>query len=181
MEMIKKIFIAILLIVLFSSYGFATDYYVRTDGTAANKGAATGPCSTQSATMNEAIHNGETFAAGDTIYICSENGGLDGQLSAQTDGTSGNYITYEGDGAGPHSDRTETAGVINLSSNGKDYIHWKDLVVKDGNTLLSITSSDYNKVTGCTLYNSRETNISISNSDYTTVGGSTTEGNTLYN
>jgi len=49
-----------------------TTYYMRADGTAANKGAASGPGSTQSACMNVSVHNGETFSAGDIIILASD-------------------------------------------------------------------------------------------------------------
>jgi len=48
-------------------------YYVAEGGTAANKAAATsgtypGGC------MSPAVHNGETFSAGDTINVKSDGG-----------------------------------------------------------------------------------------------------------
>ncbi len=46
-------------------------YYMRADGTAANKGAAGGPGSSQSACMNVSVHNGETFSDNDvTVTSC---------------------------------------------------------------------------------------------------------------
>lgn len=82
-------------ILFFLTPVWGATYYMRTDGTAANKAAATGPGSTQANCMNEATHNGETFAAGDTIVLCDDGGVFDGKIVPPTSGSSGNEITYE--------------------------------------------------------------------------------------
>src|ERR1035441_2986437 len=46
----KKYLTLALLSLLWVSFARATNYYLRADGTAANKGAAAGPCTTASAT-----------------------------------------------------------------------------------------------------------------------------------
>jgi len=70
-------------------------YYMRVDGTAANKGAATGPGSTQANCMNIAVHDAETFSAGDIIILCDDGGDYTTRLDPPSSGTSGNPITYE--------------------------------------------------------------------------------------
>ena len=71
-----------------------TTYYLRADGTAANKGAATGPGSSQSACMNVAVHNAETFSPGDTILICDEGGIYRETIIVPSGGSSANAILY---------------------------------------------------------------------------------------
>ena len=72
-------------------------YYVAQGGTAADKGDATtgtypGGC------MSVAVHNGETFAAGDTIYLSDEGGDFVGTgtyvFNVPSSGSSGSPITY---------------------------------------------------------------------------------------
>lgn len=75
-------------------------YYMRADGTAANKAAATGPTSSAAACMSMATHNAETLAAGDTI-ILSDVGGdyVNTILTPPTTGSSGSPIRYTGAGS----------------------------------------------------------------------------------
>ena len=75
-------------------------YYVRQDGTAANKEAATGPASSQSACMNVSVHNGETFTSPPHTIIRSDQGGIyRSTFIPPTPGTDGNIITYDVDGS----------------------------------------------------------------------------------
>ncbi len=92
---------AILLISLFPSVINAASYYMRADGTAESKAAATS-CDAASSAMSTATHNSQTFEPGDTIYLCS-NGGTYTLVSAAwnavgivapSSGTAGNVITY---------------------------------------------------------------------------------------
>jgi hypothetical protein len=71
-----------------------TTYYVRADGTAANKAAATGPASEQSACMSPDVHNGETFDSGDEILISSQGGTYTSQIIVPSSGVT-DYITYK--------------------------------------------------------------------------------------
>ena len=50
-------------------------YYMRADGTAANKAAATGPATDASKCMNITVHNAESFSSGDSIIV-SDAGGI---------------------------------------------------------------------------------------------------------
>ena len=70
-------------------------YFMRDDGTAANKGAAGGPGSVQSACMNVAVHNGETFSAGDIIKLADDGGDFRARVIPPSSGASGNPIIYE--------------------------------------------------------------------------------------
>jgi len=70
-------------------------YYVAEGGTAANKAAATsgtypGGC------MSPAVHNGETFSAGDSVLFSDEGGVIRATITPPTSGTSGvgEEITY---------------------------------------------------------------------------------------
>ena len=72
-----------------------TTYYMRADGTAANKGAATGPGATQANCMNVSVHNAETFSAGDVIKICDDGGIFRETITPPSSGSAGNPITYE--------------------------------------------------------------------------------------
>lgn len=57
-------------IMLAAGGAWATTYYKQSRGTAANKEAATGPCTDLSACMNKTVYSGETFADGDVIVHC---------------------------------------------------------------------------------------------------------------
>jgi len=70
-------------------------YYMRADGTAANKEAAIGPGSTKANCMDVAIHNGETFNAGDIILLCVDGGIYYDKFILPSSGNSGNLITYQ--------------------------------------------------------------------------------------
>ena len=68
-------------------------YYVAEGGTAANKAAATsgtypGGC------MSPAVHNGETFSAGDSILFSDEGGVIRATITPPSEGSSGSPITY---------------------------------------------------------------------------------------
>ena len=72
----------------------AATYYMRSDGTASNKEAATG-CGSASTAMNESVHNGETFNPGDIINLCDDGGNYNAQVIPPSSGTSGNEIIYQ--------------------------------------------------------------------------------------
>ena len=68
-------------------------YYVAEGGTAANKAAATsgtypGGC------MSPAVHNGETFSAGDFVLFSDEGGPIRATVVVPSSGSSGSPITY---------------------------------------------------------------------------------------
>ena len=53
---------------------WSATYYMRADGTAANKAAATGPASDKTKCMSITTHNKQTFSPGDRIYLSSQGG-----------------------------------------------------------------------------------------------------------
>lgn len=71
-------------------------YFVCDGGTAANKAAATG-AGGLSTFMSAPTHNGETFAAGDTVRLSAYNGTIRQQLTPPSDGTAVAKIRYERD------------------------------------------------------------------------------------
>src|SRR3990167_10388665 len=72
-----------------------TTYYLRTDGTAANKAAAIGPGAIQANCMNVSVHNAETFSAGDIILLCDDGGTFTSGIVVPSAGSEGNPITYQ--------------------------------------------------------------------------------------
>lgn len=70
-------------------------FFMRADGTAANKGAAGGPGSSISACMDVSVHNGETFAAGDELVLASDGGDFLDQFTIPSAGAAGSPITYQ--------------------------------------------------------------------------------------
>ncbi len=79
-----------------------TTYYMRADGTAANKAAATSDAAA-STSLDVTGHNAETFSAGDVIVV-SDAGGIyrlgtgSNPLIVPSSGSSGNPITYQAAG-----------------------------------------------------------------------------------
>lgn len=73
----------------------ATTYYMRADGSAANKAAAIGPTSDPTACMNTTVHNAQTFSAGDIILLSDLGGNYTTNLVVPSSGTLGNPITYK--------------------------------------------------------------------------------------
>jgi len=90
----KKLII-IGLILLLPSWAFGATYYMRSDGTAANKAAASGPCGTQANCMSIATHDADTYSAGDTIILCDDGGTYRDQMDIPSSGSDGSPITYE--------------------------------------------------------------------------------------
>lgn len=69
-------------------------YYMRADGTAANKAAATDP-SDPSTAMSIATVNGETFAGGDLLPMSDQGGVYRDQLDPPSDGGAGIQIAFQ--------------------------------------------------------------------------------------
>jgi len=95
----------ILFILLLSVNAWGATYYMRHDGTAANKAAASGPCSTQANCMSVATHNTEGasgFSAGDIIIACDDGGDYVGTTALLLDssGSNGSPITIQGESGG---------------------------------------------------------------------------------
>ena len=94
MKLLKLIGLIVVFLLLAQS-SFAATYYMRADGTAANKAAATS-CSAAATAMTIATHDAETFSVGDIITFCGDSVG--GKHRAEMDipssGSSGSPITY---------------------------------------------------------------------------------------
>ena len=65
-----KVSILALALILAAGQVWGATYYKHSKGTAANKEAATGPCTTLANCMNRTVYAGETFADGDVIVHC---------------------------------------------------------------------------------------------------------------
>ena len=76
-------------------------YYMRADGAAANKAAATGPETDAAKCMDISKHNSETFSPGDMIIVSDDGGDyatVSVQLNPPSSGSAGLPITYRGSG-----------------------------------------------------------------------------------
>jgi len=71
-------------------------YYMRADGTAASKVAATSPTACDSAftAMSVKTHNAQTFAPGDIIYLCDSGGKYKENIVAPSSGMKDKPIIY---------------------------------------------------------------------------------------
>jgi hypothetical protein len=83
-----RILLAILIILL-SSPVWAANYYMREDGNAANKVAATA-CGAVGTAMSVATHNEESFGT-DTVYLCNDGGNFTTLINTPSNG-----VTYDG-------------------------------------------------------------------------------------
>ena len=89
----------LLLAFLVCSPLWSATYYLRGDGSAANKGAATS-CSAAGTAMNVTTHNAQTFSAGDVIMLCDSGGEFnDAVMVWPSSGSAGNNITYSASGS----------------------------------------------------------------------------------
>ncbi len=102
-----------IILLLFVAPVRAATYYMRADGTAANKRAATS-CSSASTAMSVATHNSSTFSADDIISLCDTGGDYKASIIAPSSGTSGHPIIYNNaNGATPVIDLS-----VNVGSSG---------------------------------------------------------------
>lgn len=98
-------------------------YYVRADGTAVNKAAAT-DSSSAATSMSVDTFNAETFSPGDFIYFSSKGGDLTRAIILPSSGVSGNIITYAGE---PGHLPLITAVNTDNRQNGQSYMDWRDM------------------------------------------------------
>lgn len=110
-----------------------TTYYMRADGTAANKAAATGPETDASKCMNGSVHNAETFSAGDTLWLGNCGGVYRAALTLPSSGSSDSPITYTGTGVLTGAD--SVAGQEVPTRNVCLYVNNQNHIVIDGLTL----------------------------------------------
>ena len=106
-----------LLTILVSQSLQAATYFMRADGTARNKEAATS-CSGSATAISVKTHNKESFEPGDIIQLCDDGGVYKESIIAPSSGADGNSIIYK--------NVDDDTPVINLSANvGGD--GWKHL------------------------------------------------------
>jgi hypothetical protein len=136
----KKLLIVALTIFCLPFSSWATTYYMRADGSAANKGAATGPCGTVGNTMSITTHNAQTFSGDDIITLCNDGGNYTTTLVIPSSGTSGHVITYLfGSGAkfsAAHWNQSGANGDAAIYANGLSYL------TIDGGTNGTIEATD---------------------------------------
>ncbi len=141
----KKILLLILLYPLLTG----ATYYMRADGTAANKAAATA-CSAASTAMSISTHDGETFSAGDTIYLCDDGGVFRDKMDIPSSGSSGNVITY----ANATGDTPVISGAALVATWG---VHagsvWKATLATEPNTIWLDSTEGDNKASVGALVN----------------------------
>jgi hypothetical protein len=70
----------VVLLLLLSITADAATYYRKPTGTAANKAAASGPCTTVANCMNASVYESETFLDGDVIVWCDTSTGIPGKI-----------------------------------------------------------------------------------------------------
>lgn len=138
----------IILIILFASPVFSATYYMRADGAAASKAGATS-CGSASTAMSVALHNAETFTAGDTINLCDDGGDYTSYFILPSSGTSGNVITYQaasGDSPIIRGDYTTITGTFTNTTGNEYSIPWvsEPTEIYNGDTQLKGGIINYN-------------------------------------
>ena len=110
----------------------AATYYVRADGAAANKAAATSP-EASGTSMSVATFNGEAFSDNDVV-VFSSKGGLFTTTAAviPSSGTSGNEIEYKGEPG--YLPTFRTTGTTGFTVDEISHIVLRDLAVDGVNT-----------------------------------------------
>ena len=108
--MIHTIVFSHLLILLSVWPVWGATYYMRADGKAANKAAATS-CSSASTAMSVAAHNAEAFSPDDVICLCDDGGDYKKSIISPSSGTNGHPIIYKNtDGDTPTIDLSVDVG-----------------------------------------------------------------------
>jgi hypothetical protein len=102
---------------------------MRSDGSAANKGAATS-CGAANTSMNESVHDGETFSAGDIIELCDDGGNFS-KIVPPSSGSSGSPIVYQGASGDTATIDGGSANVHLIELNSDDYIEIKNLTLSN--------------------------------------------------
>ena len=77
---LAKLCLFLLIIALISGQAWGATYFYRANGTAANKEAAEGPCTTAANCMGPVVYAGETFSDGDVIVRCHTPIGIPGKI-----------------------------------------------------------------------------------------------------
>ena len=80
----KRLIIIFILIILLAGTALATTYYKHPLGSAADKAAGSGPCTTLANCMSPSVYAGETFVDGDVIIHCHTPVGLPGKIWSES-------------------------------------------------------------------------------------------------
>jgi len=156
----KKYLIIILLILFLPAMGFATNYYVRTDGTNADS-----DCSESSACCQGAMDQSDfeglsgTGYAGDTFYFCDDGGNyttrVDVSLSGTTSTDGSNDVVLDGYPEGdcdPLNSTCTSSAILEqgMQVSGEDYLVIQDFrMTRDNSTQACF--SFYGGVSDCVL------------------------------
>jgi hypothetical protein len=87
------VYFSSLLIFFFLEPAWGATYYMRADGNAAGKSAATS-CSSAAGAMSVATHNKQTLSPDDTVFLCDNGGTYTSSIIVPSSGTAGHPITY---------------------------------------------------------------------------------------
>lgn len=99
-----------IIIVIYTSVTQGASYYLRADGTSANKTSATS-CSAASTAMSVDTHNEATFFPDDIIQLCDDGGDYKSSIIVPSDGSDGHPIVYQNaDGDTPTIDLSVNVG-----------------------------------------------------------------------
>jgi hypothetical protein len=79
----KKILFAFL-IFLMAGQAWGATYYIRSNGSAADKAAATGPCTTTANCMSFTTYPTQNYESGDIIIRCHTPVGLPGKIWSES-------------------------------------------------------------------------------------------------
>jgi hypothetical protein len=137
MRSMKNFGLALILVFGWIYAAPAETYYLRADGTAANKAAATGPPSDASKCMSVATHNSQTFSDGDIIKLGDKGGNYTSQLIPPSSGSSVGITYTRADGESPLIDagRRYTNNWIGPDGNGVYYclqVDYPFMIYEDG-------------------------------------------------
>ena len=110
-------------------------YYIRADGTAVDKAAATGPDTDVSKCMTPTVHTTQTFSGDDILYVSDKGGDYATKLQPPSSGTSGHNIVYQNIG---HPIFTgDGSNTLYISS--KSYLTFNGIVFSGRLALFNIT------------------------------------------
>lgn len=152
----KKYLAIALMLCLLPAAGWGATYYMRADGSAANKAAATS-CSAAASAMSIATHNSETLAAGDTITLCDSGGVFNTTIIPPTAGASAaSKVTYTASGNPVVTSATTATGwaagpVYTISEADTVYIVYEDAVPLQKATSTACADGNW-YASGGTLY-----------------------------
>jgi hypothetical protein len=178
--------IALVLWLIIIQVCFGATYYMREDGTAANKAAASS-CDAAATSMSVATHNAETFTAGDIIYVCNSGGTYSTTTwNLPSSGTVGVPIRYIGSG-GPIL-AIPTGQIVGFGNNGHSYFEIDNLIFRNtlnvnGFQVLLSGNVAGVKFTGCLFDYGADTDIktSVVFSDVSTSATAQFEKNSFVN